>query len=218
MVALLPLSSRAQRGTFPEAQRSLGLRPRDDNATRIGEIPQNDAFRGSAARGDARGLRGVGPGVGSGVDADLRPHPVDRLLHGRLRAGRAGPAARRAGLRGDPHQPQPQLGPARHARLHQDLVGKGSRRGPGATLYRRYRPAAGRPRALGPCQPPDRPRCRHLVRAPARPAAGAGATREPATALARPANDSGIDDSVFTPQHVSLLRLAAEMPHSTASS
>jgi penicillin-insensitive murein endopeptidase len=27
------------------------------------------------------------------------------------------------------------------------------------------------------------------------------------------ANDSGIDDSVFTQQHVTLLRLAAEMPH-----
>ena len=43
------------------------------------------------------------------------------------------------------------------------------------------------------CAPADRenPRLRSLVRA----------------------DDNGIDDTVFTQQHVSLLRLAAEMPH-----
>ena len=42
----------------------------------------------------------------------------------------------------------------------------------------------GGPGADRPCQPPDRPRCRHLVRAPARPAPAAGRPREPAPALA----------------------------------
>ena len=38
-------------------------------------------------------------------------------------------------------------------------------------------------------------------------------TRKSAPALAGAADDSGIDDSVFSQQHVTLLRLAAEMPH-----
>ena len=114
------------------------------------------------------------------------PTQVDRFLLRGLHPGRAGAAARRAGLRGDPPQPQPQLGPSGHARLHQALLRAGARGRPEPSLYRRHRPAARRPDELRPCQPPGRPRCRHLVRAPARRAAGAGRPREPAAALAGP--------------------------------
>ena len=147
-------------------------------------------------------------------DTVPRPRPIDRLLQRGLHAGGAAAAARRAWLRGDPHQPQPLLGPAGDDRLHPDTgrpkcAPRDRRISTSAISDSR---AAGRPRAAMPA-----------TRSGSMPTSGSNASPAPRRApLDREnprlrslvkADDSGIDDAVSPRQHVSLLRTAAEMPN-----
>ena len=85
------------RATAPSrVERDVGVVGHGQSLSERVSSQQDEASRGSAARGAGRGLRAAAR-TGHGDDAHPRPHPVDRLLHGRLPAGRAGPAARRAG-------------------------------------------------------------------------------------------------------------------------
>ena len=112
--------------------------------------------------GESRASANSGPGTAGRSDATAGA--CNRQSQSRLPRRRRSPAARWARLAGDASLPPPLLRAFPIDRLHREL-GLGCEPNGRRHIGRRYGAAAGRADADRPSQPPDRPGCRHLVRA-----------------------------------------------------
>ena len=148
-----------------------------------------------------------------GAKGTPSPHPPYSIgaAVARLPRRRRPAARERPDLAGDAARPQPPLGQPADDRLHRGPEPDRDQGRLARPLRRRHRPGARRP-GQGPCQPPDRPRRRHLVtcrrRASTSAAPSASGSRRSTSARA---DQRGLNAN-WTPSHAYILEAAARDP------